>query len=330
MARNRDVIVIGCSAGGVEALPKLLQLLPRELPASICIAQHLAATENPYLVEILRRASVLPVAWAEQGVAIAHGHVYVAPPDTHLLFIDDHLRLSRGPRENHARPSIDKLFRSAAALHGGRTIGVLLTGLLDDGIAGLRAILAAGGIAIVQDPDDAAFPELPGRALLALDPDRVLPLLAIGPALVAMTALPRTTASVPRDLAIEAELDRVELGAPSTLASLGSQTTVACPECSGPMWLLGDERGRRYRCYLGHVSTARAMLVHESLEIEAALWSAVRALNDRAATLETLAADAERLGNLQSATAFTLRAKETRAQGELARKFLVDLAAPLP
>ena len=141
--RTRDVVVIGTSAGGVEALPRLLAQLPASLPASLFIVQHLSPTHNPYLVEILKRDSPLPVSWAEQGEPIERGHVYVAPPDVHLLFADDHLQLSRAVRENHARPSIDRLFRSAAAQLGGRVIGVLLTGMLYDGVAGLRAIREA-------------------------------------------------------------------------------------------------------------------------------------------------------------------------------------------
>jgi two-component system chemotaxis response regulator CheB len=325
---TRDLIVIGCSAGGVEALPKLLHPLEPGMPATICIVQHMGPTENPYLVDILRRASKLPVAWVEQGERFARGRVYVCPPDTHLLFTDDHFRLASGPRENHARPSIDKLFRSAAAEHGGRTIGVLLTGMLDDGVAGLRQIQEAGGIAIVQDPDDAAFPELPARALLALKPDRVLPVSGIPGALMSLCKQPSAHTQVSRALAIEAEIDRVGPVDPATLNGLGTQTPVACPDCKGPTWLVGDENARRYRCYLGHVTSARQLLIQESLEVEAALWSAVRALSERAITLETLATDADRTGRGSAAELYAQRAKETRGHADLARKFLLDVVKP--
>ena len=182
---TRDIVVIGCSAGGVEALPHVLQQLPPDLRAAVFIVQHLAPQGDRYLVRILSRACRLRVAWAEQGARITYACVIVAPPDLHLMFSDEHLALTKAARENHARPSIDKLFRSAAAVHGSRVIGVLLTGMLDDGVAGLRAIREGGGFVIVQDPAGAAFPEMPARALLALEPDRTLALDAIGSAIVA-------------------------------------------------------------------------------------------------------------------------------------------------
>src|SRR5262249_57367245 len=130
------MVVIGCSAGGVDALPRILQLPPRDLQAAIFIVQHMAPTAERYLVNILARSSALPVGWAEQGARIRRGCVVVAPPDVHLMFADEHITLTKAARENHARPSIDKLFRSAAAVHGSRVIAVLLTGMLDDGVAG--------------------------------------------------------------------------------------------------------------------------------------------------------------------------------------------------
>jgi two-component system, chemotaxis family, protein-glutamate methylesterase/glutaminase len=322
---NRDLVVVGCSAGGVEALPRLIAPLSPEFPAAICIVQHLAVSENPYLVDILRRATPLPIEWAQQGDKLERSRIYVAPPDHHLLFSGEHLRLSRGPRENHARPSIDKLFRSAAVEHEGRVIGVLLTGMLDDGVSGLIAIQNAGGITLVQDPDDAAFPELPSRALLAMQPHSVLPLAGVSAALAVLTEQQRGKGTISRDLAIEAELDKDVTGSPALLAELGPQTTVACTECKGPTWLVGDALDRRYRCYLGHVTSARTVLMQESMEVEAALWSAVRALNDRASTLETLASDSHRLGRLHVADLYTTRAKEARTQAELARRFVSDV-----
>ena len=324
-ARSRDIIVIGCSAGGVEALPRILQQLTASLPATVFIAQHLAPSENPYLVELLRRSSRLPVQWAEQGEPFVRGKVYVAPPDVHLLFADHHMHLSRTARENHSRPSIDKLFRSAAATYGSRVIGVLLTGMLDDGVAGLRAIREAGGVVLVQDPEGAAYPDLPRRALDALDPDRTLPLDAIGGVLSTLVEQRTGAIQVPDSLTIEAEIDRIGSVQPDTMHRLGDQTTISCPECHGPMWALGDERTRRYRCYNGHASTAADMLVSSGTEVETALWSAVRALNDRASTLEALATDARRLDNVISSETYAERAREARAEAEVVREFMQSL-----
>jgi two-component system, chemotaxis family, protein-glutamate methylesterase/glutaminase len=178
----RDTITIGTSAGGVEALPRVLASLEPGFAASIFVVQHLSPNHDPFLVEIVQRGTRLPVCWAEQGERIELGHVYIAPPDHHLTIAEDHLRLDNGPPEIHSRPSIDRMFRSAAS-RGSRVIGVLLTGMLHDGVDGLREIRKAGGLVIVQDPADAQFPELPTQALRAIKPDYILDLDAIGPAL---------------------------------------------------------------------------------------------------------------------------------------------------
>jgi two-component system, chemotaxis family, protein-glutamate methylesterase/glutaminase len=324
----RDIVVIGCSAGGVEALPRIAQQLPPDLEATVLIVQHLAPTGTPYLVSILERAAQLPVGWAEQGARIERRRIIVAPPDVHLVVADRHVQLTKGARENHARPSINKLFRSAAADYGSRVVGVLLTGMLEDGVAGLQAIRAVGGVVIVQDPLDAAFPELPTRALQVLAPDRTLPIDAIGPAVVALVGDDVTVVTPPEHVALEAQIDRQPVARPGELSSLGPQTSLACPDCHGPMWQVGDEALRRYRCYLGHVATASEMLNASAAEVDSALWSAVRALNDRATTLETLRDDASRIGNGQSAASYESRARETRQQVEIARQFVLELSRP--
>jgi two-component system chemotaxis response regulator CheB len=323
--RTRDIVVVGCSAGGVDALPRIVQQLPPEFPASMFIVQHMAVTNTPYLVDIISRSARVPVTWAEQGERFVLGRVYVAPPDAHLIFSDDHIALTRGAREKHSRPSIDKLFRSAAATHAARVIGVLLTGMLDDGVAGLRAIRDAGGRVIVQDPEDAAFPELPSRALLALAPDRVLPIDAIVTALLVLVRESVEPVQVPEALVLEASLDRMVKSSPQQMSKLGPQSALSCPDCAGPTWQIGDREERRYRCYLGHVATAREMLAHGDVAVEAALWSAVRALNERAMTLETLSRDCESTGNGQAAKSYHDRASEARKQADLARQFMLDL-----
>jgi two-component system chemotaxis response regulator CheB len=184
---RRELIVIGTSAGGVDALPRLIGALPRDFPAPIVVVQHLAQQPQPMLVSIIQRHAQLPISWVDQGDKLVPGRVYVAPPGVHLVFTDHHLQLVGGPRENHVRPSIDRLMRSAAERHGARTVGVLLTGMLDDGVAGMIALQAAGGYTIVQDPLDAAYPELPTRALQAMQPDAVLRVAEIADVLIDQT-----------------------------------------------------------------------------------------------------------------------------------------------
>lgn len=322
--QRRDVVTIGCSAGGLEALGRIVQKLPADLRASVVIVQHIAPSPTPHLVTLLQRSSSLPIRWVEQGAPVVPAHIYVAPPDAHVLFEDDHFTLSRAPRENHARPSIDKLFRSAAATHGSRVIGALLTGMMHDGVAGLRAIQEAGGHTIVQDPNDAAYPELPGHALSVMRPNRVLRVEQIGPTIAALAEDPVPPLPIPDKLRLEAELDAGGPVEPELLAKLGSQTPVSCPDCGGPTWQIHDEHPPRLRCYLGHANTALDVLKAGSEQVETALWTAIRALSDRAVIFDMLAADAKAMGQDHAADAYAGRAAEARRNSEVARAFMLD------
>jgi two-component system chemotaxis response regulator CheB len=325
MQGSRDTVVIGTSAGGVEALPRVIGALPRDFPAAVLVVQHMADVAEPMLASILERRAQLPVRWAEQGDPIKPGQVYVTPPGVHMMIVDNHLQLLASARENHVRPSIDRLFRSAAALRGGRTIGVLLTGMMDDGVAGLRAIQESGGYTIVQDPTDAEFPELPRRALEALQPDRVATANAIGALLVRLTDEAAHPALTPPTVAAEARLDREDPRDPARMAELGPQTAIACPDCNGPTWLVTDPTSPRYRCYLGHVASARRVLDMGRDQVETALWSAIRALHERSMTYDDLAANATRAGHSELHAMYRTKSELARAQAETARKFMVEL-----
>jgi two-component system, chemotaxis family, protein-glutamate methylesterase/glutaminase len=184
--------------GGVEALQKLAGGLPHDIPAAVLIVQHIGRYASQ-LPELLKRCGPLPAVHARQGDAVRPGHLYVAPPDHHLLLSDGRIRLTRGPRENWARPAIDPLFRSAARAYGARTIGVILTGMLNDGTAGLRSIRQAGGIAVVQDPHDAAAPDMPWSALRHAGADFRLPLDQIPPLLAELAGKLAITQTIPSD-----------------------------------------------------------------------------------------------------------------------------------
>ncbi|HUS32788.1 MAG TPA: chemotaxis protein CheB [Kofleriaceae bacterium] len=324
-AERRDLIVVGTSAGGIEALPRLLGQLPATFNASMVICMHLGAREDAQLVHILERSTVLPVSWAEQGEPFLPGHIYVAPPDTHLSIYEGHLRLSSGPRENFSRPSIDRLFRSAAAQQGARTIGVLLTGMMGDGVAGLVAIRDSGGRTIVQDPVDAEFSELPTRALEALKPDAKLRVDEMGAALLDLTQEVAPHFAPPREIVLEAEIDRLGTASPREMDLLGSRVQQMCPECGGPLWEIGKVEHKHWRCYLGHVVNARDLIDNSSEQLEAALWSAIRSLHERAATWDALARDAREAGIERVASDYAARASEGREQAELARKFMLEV-----
>jgi two-component system chemotaxis response regulator CheB len=320
-----NVVVIGTSAGGVDALPRLLGQLPAGFPAVVLIVQHIMAPSTGHLVEILRRGSQMPVSWAEHRDELILGHVFLAPAGIHMQVDRNRVLLVGGARENHSRPSISRLFRSAAAHHGNRTIGVLLTGMLDDGVTGLVAIKQAGGVVVVQDPADAPYPDMPSAALRAVTADHVAPLDAIGAVLIRLTREEIRPASVPAAVEVEAGLDAGSIAPATTIAGLGPQTTIACPDCGGPLWETGDERGRGFRCYLGHAMSATTLLDDKGRELEASLWAAVRALEERASTLSKLARDSERLGHAQSARHYEDRSREAHDQAERARRYLIDL-----
>lgn len=319
-ASRRDLIVIGTSAGGVDAVSTLLSGLPADLAASVLVVQHQLAGAIPYLVDILRRRSALPVAWAEEGAAVVPGHVYVAPPDSHLVLADGHLRLDGGARENYSRPSIDRTFRSAAELYGPRTIGVVLTGMLDDGARGLAAIRAAGGRAVVQDPTTAAFPELPTNALRIAGADRTLPLAAIPVALAELV-----TEAAPEAPAGWRARRAAALAVPVADPNLDFEAGLLCPECGGPMRLVGDPHARRYRCALGHTSDATHILVRAADDIESAMWTAVRALHDRARALLVLARDADHAGDPATAATYDRGARDAELAVTRARQLALDV-----
>jgi two-component system chemotaxis response regulator CheB len=281
---SRDLIVVGASAGGVEALQRLVAALPAALPAALLVVVHVPPRSPGLLGEILDRAGPLPAALAAGGEAIRPGRIYVAPPDRHLLVArDDRVALSRGPRENRARPAIDALFRSAAAVGGPRVIGVILTGYLDDGAAGLQAIQAAGGLTVVQDPADAAAPEMPGNALAAVAADHVRPLAELPPLLAELCREPLP--AMVQACGVEAPRSGPESGGRTMEA-----TRLTCPDCGGVLSEEATGAGRRYVCYLGHAYSPHTLDDAQAESVEDALWHAVRRLEEQAMLSRRLAA----------------------------------------
>ncbi|HVW27146.1 MAG TPA: chemotaxis protein CheB [Polyangiaceae bacterium] len=278
---SRDIIVIGASAGGVEALQELMRQLPRRFSAAVFVVCHIAPLGTSRMAEVLRTASALPVEFATNEEPIKLGEIRVAPPDRHLMLEDGHVILTRGPKHNRARPAIDPLFRSAATEHGRRVVGVVLTGLLDDGAAGLLAIKRQHGVAIVQDPKDARFPDMPKNALAATPVDYCVPLRAIGPLLVKLSEErsggERATAS--RVLEIEAKAD---VGRSVNMDNLGKPSGYSCPECGGVLWEVDDPELLRFRCRVGHSFSVEGLRTEHQQISEDALWAAVRALEESA------------------------------------------------
>jgi two-component system chemotaxis response regulator CheB len=293
---QRDLIVIGASAGGVQALQELVSQLPPELPASVLVVLHLMSAGTSVLDSILGRAGDLPATQARDGERLERGHIYCAPPDFHMLLRGRQIHLSAGPRENGHRPAVDPLFRSAARAYGPRVIGVILTGTLDDGTDGLRLIKESGGATVVQDPDDAAYRGMPESAVEFVGPDRVVPLAELGATLFELIDAPleppptngvEDPARQPIDL-VEVEFGREE--------PEGDPTLLTCPDCGGVM-LERDEGGLvRFACQVGHAYSPESLDEEQGEALESALWTAIRSLDERADLLRRMARRADRHG----------------------------------
>jgi len=322
---DHGVVVVGASAGGVEALADLAASLPGGLPAAVFVVLHLPATGTSALPEILGRHGPLPAGHVRDGEPIQPGQIYVAPPDHHVLLRTGHVHLSRGPRENGHRPAIDPLFRSAAREYATRVVGVVLSGALDDGTGGLLAIKSRGGIAVVQDPTDALYPGMPGNALQHVEVDHVLPAAAMGELLVRLIA---DSAEAPADPAPTGMRVEVEMEGFSLEAFEGDHpgrpSGFSCPDCHGVLWAIRDGGLERYRCRVGHAWSPESLLTQQSEALEAALWIALRSLEERAALARRLAEPARRRGHRITATRFEEQASEAQQAARLVRDLLLN------
>jgi two-component system chemotaxis response regulator CheB len=282
-----DLVVVGASAGGVAALIELVHALPANLGAAVVVVLHLPTGGRSVLASILGRSGTLPVSTVRDAEPLRPGHIYVAPPDHHTVVEDGHLRLVLGPKENGHRPSIDPLFRSAASSYGPRVAGVVLSGMLDDGTAGLREVKRAGGLAFVQDPDEATYSSMAKSAIANVEVDEIAPLATIAKLLGSLTsgrgrearsAGMNEMSDEGRALAIEEATERY--GAPSGFT---------CPECGGAIWEIDDGALVRFRCHVGHAYSMESFLSAQSADVEAVVWSAVRALREKASISRRMA-----------------------------------------
>jgi two-component system chemotaxis response regulator CheB len=323
---NRDIHVIGSSLGGVEALMRLVAALPLDLQASIFLVQHTAPRDGNLAKALARRAS-LPVHLAIDGQDFERGAIYLTPPDRHLLLEAKTMRVVRGPRENAVRPAIDPLFRSAAAHHGSRVVGVVLTGLRDDGAAGLRAIRQSGGIAVVQDPRDAAFPDMPRSALAHVPEAHVVPLAEM-PALLARLAREPAPEdhSAPEDVVREARITAGYSDSDAPLDRIGELTTFNCPECDGPLWEIDGGDRARFRCRIGHALSEELLGELQSEQVERSLLVAMRTLEERSRLLGRLRKRAEESGGPRGGSRFEREYEEMLAHIEVLKELLGALS----
>ncbi len=327
---GHDIIVIGCSAGGVEALIRLTRDLPGDLPAAIFIAHHFPATSVSALPAILSRQGNLPAHHPDDGEAIVKGRIYVARPNYHLLVKDGCVVMAHGPKENGHRPAIDPLFRTAAIAYGPRVIGVLLSGMLDDGTAGMINIKRHGGIAIVQAPDDALFAQMPQSAINNVDIDHILPVPGITAVLVelagqAVAQQGDQFMSNGHDSSSEKKPDRTEFGtrALETHELNSPPSGFTCPECGGALWVLQNEKLVMFRCHVGHAYSEKNLLAAHEDAVEAALWTALRIMEERVTMTRRMADNARKQGYARSALHFENQASEAENNALTLRQVLV-------
>jgi two-component system, chemotaxis family, protein-glutamate methylesterase/glutaminase len=327
---NRDTIVIGASAGGVEALPKLISGLPADLGAAVFVTMHMSARDSGFLADRFNFVGNLPATRAVDGELIQKNHIYCAAADRHLMLQGNRVRLSSGPRESHARPSIDVLFRSAAFERQERVIGVVLTGMLDDGTAGLWTIKDRGGLTIVQSPEEAPHPSMPESALRHVQVDHVLKIAEIPAVLASLVKAPITERKIgmpDEKLRIENQIaldnNALELG----VRKLGAASFYTCPECHGSMVAVKDGSFTRYRCHTGHGFTPSALSTHSRQNVEKTLWSALAQLEEREVLLEEMQRTVRDLsGAGQTTDAYGAERHEVQRFAKRLRQLLTDPA----
>lgn len=289
---THDIHCIGASAGGVDALQRLLSALPANHSAAVCIVLHTAPIGPGKLAHVLQRECLLPVSSPQDEQPFEAGRVYVAPPDRHLLVMGNRLRVVRGPKENRHRPAIDPLFRSAAWTFGPRVVGVVLTGMLDDGTAGLWAIKMCGGVTVIQDPDEAPYPSMPLSARNNVEIDHSLRLDEIAPLLDQLARKPVASQPAPDradQYRVESEFCTMDRESKDMDLLPAKLTTLTCPSCNGTLWEFNEGGRLRFRCHTGHAFGPESLLAEQADSLEEALYAAMRALQEQSTASRMLA-----------------------------------------
>jgi two-component system, chemotaxis family, protein-glutamate methylesterase/glutaminase len=323
---GKDIIVIGASAGGIEPIRTILHELPADFAGSVFIVVHTSPDSPGVLHSIFDNSGPLPAEAARNGDRIAPGRVYVAPPDRHLIIEPGKVCLSLGPKENRFRPAVDPLFRSAAQTYGPRVVGVILSGGLDDGTAGLWAIKQLGGTAIVQDPATAWAPSMPQSAVQHVRVDHVVRVEDIAPLLVRLAAIDADAQEgddvVPEDVRIEVNIAKAEKATDAGVLRLGEPSNYACPECHGVLLEISERVPLRFRCHTGHAYTIESLLSEMDEVIEETLWSAIRALEERVMLTRHAAGEHGSRTQSAAAAAFAQEALDAQRRAEAVRRVL--------
>ncbi len=320
---KRDIVVIGASAGGVKAILELVKSLPHDFPATIFIVQHVAPHTESILPDLITMLSPLKAKHPKDGEKFEPGMIYVAPPDHHMLLEEDSIRITRGPKENRFRPSVDALFRSAAYIFKSRVIGVVLSGYLDDGTSGLWSVQRLGGNVVVQEPKDAPFPDMPANALEFVNADHVVPIAEMAALLVRLTTEPtrpiKPTISqddldrIKIELIIARQDNAFEMG----IIDKGQLTPFTCPDCHGALTQLIEGNLIRFRCHTGHAYTISSLLAEVTESVESMLYQAMRGLEESKMLLSNLGQYFVNHDQKEVADLFFRKADETGKQARV-------------
>lgn len=316
MSNPKFVIAVGTSAGGMSALSEFVSQLKKGMDAAVFIVMHLSKTSiSDFLVHRLKPLTQLHCEVATEGASIQKDHIYIASPNLHLLVKKGSIILGRGPAENRWRPSIDVLFRSAAAAYNTRAIGIVLTGSLDDGATGMLAIKRSGGTCIVQDPNEAEYPDMPLSVLNNMEVDYCIPLAAMGKIIFDITQITPEEIQVPPDVLIESEIAERCVVDYDNVKQLGEKSIYACPDCGGGLWNVnkgGEGEGKidRYRCHIGHSYSEKDLIIKQAEIFESTLWTALRIMEERRNLLMKLQDDHAKKGLLTMAKNYKGKADE--------------------
>lgn len=303
MKHPLHVVVVGASAGGLKAISALLAATSNVSDIAIFVVLHVAKNSSGAVItELLQKATPLTCYLAKNNQPIEAGSVYLAPPDCHLVVKAGHMRLVKGPPENRWRPSIDVLFRSAAVAYNSNVTGIILSGLLDDGTAGMTAIKRCGGVCIVQEPEEAEYEDMASNVLQRIEVDYRVPVADVGYILDDLFSQPlRLPTAVPEDILSEANMTEHMTSKVEHLEKIGTRSNYTCPECGGSLWSIDKDAVKRYRCFTGHVFTESLLLDEQSEQVEESLWASIRMMEEKRDLLLTTARSYQLIENADMA-----------------------------
>lgn len=327
MGDRFTVLAIGSSAGGMPAISKLVEQFTLNMEMAVMVVIHLSEKSViPHIVQRLQDRVPFECVVAEEGLLIEPRKLYVALPGDHMLVKDGRILLGQGPEENRWRPSIDVLFRSVATAYGAYAIGVILTGLLNDGTAGMLAIKKCGGKCIVQEPAEAEFPDMPTSVITHVAVDYVLPINRMGEQIKLLLAEPKLEVSViPEDIAAESEIaEKFSVGI-DTVAKLGENTIFGCPDCGGGLWEMKSDELHRYRCHIGHMYSEADLIIKQSEKVQSTLWVALRMMEERRMLMIKLADNGKKKGFSRVAEGYFEKSVEIEVHIERLKELLYNL-----